>query len=97
MSIYRASRFSCIPNEPNENDFWITMATQYIRTRKTSTVARSVDFTTEDLAIEMKVLDYPAPPDSRLVGLAIQRAQREGLIKSTGTKRPTRARPGVRP
>ncbi len=90
MSIYKPTPFCNTPLV--KRDFWITMAVQYIRTRAKRNVARTPDFTTEDLAIEMKVLDYPSPPDTRLMGLAIQRARRENLIRLTDRKRLTRAR-----
>lgn len=80
-------------NPVNDRDYWITVTVQYIRTRgMRGNVARTKTFTTEDLAIEMKVLKMAEPPDTRLMGLAIQRARRENLIRLTGDKRATKSR-----
>lgn len=83
--------------EPNlvgttERESWVRMALQYLRVRRArDTCGFQQLFTAEDLAIEMKVYRYPAPPDERMWGTIMQRAKRDGLIRDTGDKRLTRA------
>lgn len=78
-----------------ERQAWVRFALQYLRARRPRVFKTPgfAGFTAEDIAIEMQVHQYPPPPggDTRLWGLVMQTAKREGFIADTGEKRMTRA------
>lgn len=88
---YAPTTHCVVPDDASQaRDTWIRTVVQYLRVRS-APVARTAQFTAEDIAIEMKVLKFNGPSDSRHWGLAMQRAKREGLIVETGETRATKA------